>query len=230
MTIRPAFLLVIVLIIGFLSSSTVYFYSQNRLSQTQKNSRSTTFSADLPQLSATESSQKVDQLTQPADPRGRLSYPANVYTVATNETLFGIGAKFGIDWQLIKLANGTKDENLIQVGYSLAIPRIDLSTDLYRVNFKIDENIASQLNGELRDKSSNPLFNPVEVAKKDAGPYFGLTSQDEFTLLEQDNSRATALVQAKNSAVSTVIGLFQPKEKGKKGLWAIIYIELRSNE
>ena len=129
---------------------------------------------------------------------------------------------------MIKLANGITNENLIQTGYTLVVPRVETTTDMYRVNFKIDEDKASELNRELRDKGSDPLFNPVEVAKKDAVPYFGITAEDEFTLLEQDESRGTALVQAKNSNASTVVGLYQPKEKGKKGFWAVLYVELRN--
>lgn len=220
-------LLVLVLIIGFLSSSTVYFYSKSRSFDARKKSGETSFNADLPQLTASQSSQKVDELTKPADPKGRLSYPKNVYTVEAKETLFGIGAKFGVDWKLIKLANGITNENLIQAGYTLVIPRIEITTDLYRVNFKIDEEQASQLNRDLRDKTTDSLFNPIEVARKNAGPYFGITTENEFTLLEQDESRGTALVQVNTGDASAVIGLWQPKEKGKKGFWAILYVELR---
>jgi len=227
MRVPPALVLVTVLLLGFLFSSTVYFYSKSRPSAKSTGDK-TAFSGDLPQLTASETSKKVDELTKPADPKGRLSYPANVYTVETKETLFGIGSKFGIDWKLIKLANGITNENLIQTGYTLVVPRVETTTDMYRVNFKIDEDKASELNRELRDKGSDPLFNPVEVAKKDAVPYFGITAEDEFTLLEQDESRGTALVQAKNSNASTVVGLYQPKEKGKKGFWAVLYVELRN--
>lgn len=227
MRVPPALLLFTVLIIGFLFSSSVYFYAKSRPS-TKSGSDKSTFSGDLPQLTASETSKKVDELTKPADSKGRLSYPANVYTVETKETLFGIGTKFGIDWKLIKLANGITNENLIQSGYTLVIPKVEPTTDMYRVNFKIDEDKASALNRDLHDKSSDPSFNPVEIAKKDAVPYFGITAEDEFTLLEQDESRGTALVQAKNINASTVVGLYQPKEKGKKGFWAVLYVEIRN--
>lgn len=227
MRVPPSLVLVTVLIIGFLFSSSVYFYSKSRPS-TKSGSDKSTFSGDLPTLTASETTKKVDELTKPADPKGRLSYPANVYTVETKETLYGIGAKFGTDWKLIKLANGITNENLIQTGYTLVIPRVESTTDMYRVNFKLDEDKASALNRDLHDKSSDSSFNPVEVAKGDAVPYFGLTSEDEFTLLEQDESRGTALVQAKNANASTVVGLYQPKEKGKKGFWAVLYVELRN--
>ncbi len=227
MTLRPATVFAIILLIGFLSSSSIYFYSQSRDGKAKKSGEGSTFSAEIPQLTAGESSQKIDELTRPAEPKGRLSYPQNVYTVEDKETLFGIGAKFGLDWKLIKLANGISNENLIQTGYTLLIPKIDTATDRYRINFLINEDKASELNRELRDRATDPSFIPVEVAKRDAVPYFGLTAQDEFTLLEQDDSRSTALVQAKNSLATALIGLYQPKEKGEKGYWAMLYVELK---
>src|SRR3990167_4358894 len=155
MRVPPALVLVTVLLLGFLFSSTVYFYSKSRPSSKNSGDK-TAFSGDLPQLTASETSKKVDELTKPADPKGRLSYPANVYTVETKETLFGIGSKFGIDWKLIKLANGITNENLIQTGYTLVIPRIEVTTDLYRVNFQVDEDQASTLNRDLRDITGDP--------------------------------------------------------------------------
>ncbi|KKU42876.1 MAG: hypothetical protein UX60_C0044G0002 [Berkelbacteria bacterium GW2011_GWA2_46_7] len=227
MRIPTAVILVTILCLGFLFSSTTYFYNKSRLISSKKNNNQSVFSGEIPQLTASQTSKIVDEQTKPADPKGRLSYPKNVYTVETKETLFGIGVKFGIDWKLIKLANSITNENLIQSGYTLVIPRNESTTDMYRVTFAINEDKASELNRELREKSNDPNFNPVEVARRDAIPYFGLTSQDEFTLLEQDDSRATALVQAKNGTNSTVVGLYQPKERGKKGFWAVLYVELR---
>ena len=228
MRVHPVVLLAIALLIGFLLSSSVYFYTKSRTAQNKKNTDDISFSGDIPQLTASESTKKIDELTKPADPKGRLSYPANVYVVETKETLFGIGAKFGLDWKLIKLANGITNENLNQAGYTVVIPKIESTTDMYRVNFKINEDKASELNRDLRDKSTDSLFSPIEVAKKDAVPYFGLTAQDEFTLLEQDKSQGTALVQAKTNSASTVVGLYQPKEKGERGFWAVLYVELRN--
>src|SRR3989344_4874353 len=121
---KPA-LFILIIIIGFLSSSTVYFYNKSRVQEVKKQTGSPTFSGDLPQLTGSAQSQKVDELTKPAEPRGRLSYPMNVYTVAAKETLFGISKQFGLTWQLVKLANGITNENLVQTGYTLVIPKIE---------------------------------------------------------------------------------------------------------
>ena|SRR3989344_171434 len=220
-------LLVLVLGIGFLVSSNIYFYQKLRQSSVTRVDATNKFSAEIPQLTASQSTQKIDELTKPASPKGRVSYPKNVYTVGSNETLFGIGTKFSLDWKLIKLANATSNEDLIQAGFTLVIPRIDSSTDYYRINFIIDEEKVTELNRELRDRDSDPNFNPIEVAKKDVAPYFGLTAGDEYSLLEVDESGGTALVGAKNSDTSVVVGLYQPKVKGNKGFWATLYIELR---
>lgn len=225
MNLPPAVLFGIVLLIGFLTSSTVYFYNKSHVSSSGKSLTGATFQADLPTIKPSESAQKVDELTKPAEPKGRLSYPANVYLVAAKESLSSIGTKFGISWQLIKLANGVVNENAIQAAYPLAIPKLDQSSDLYRLTFQLNDDLASQMNHNLQNQTDDPAFSPVEVAKKSAVPYFGITTTDEFTLLEQNDSNATALVQAKNGDSSNVVGLYQPKTKGKHGLWAVLYIE-----
>lgn len=228
MTLPPAVLLGLVLIIGFLSGSTIYFFNKSHFGNNNPKVGSKSFQADLPQISPSALNQKIDSLTAPAEPKGRLSFPANVYTVQSKETLFGIGVKFGVDWQLIKLANGVTNENLIQAGYALAIPRLDPSSDLYRLKFKLNEDMAAGMNRDLRDKIDDPAFNPIEVSKKSAAPYFGIKAEDEFSLLEQNESNGTALVRVKDGVSTNVVGLYQPKIKGKNGFWAILYIEHRS--
>lgn len=225
MTLPPAVLFVIVIVIGFLTGSTVYFYNKSHSDDTGK-SAGTSFQADIPQLTGSESSKKIDELTKPADPKGRITYPEHVYTVEAKETLFGIGTKFGVDWKLIKLANGVSNENLIQAGYTLVIPKIEASTDLYRITFKLNEDKASETNRSLRDVNEDAMLNPLEVARN-AVPYFGIKLDNEFTIIEQNNSVGTALIQAKSSDATNYVGLYQPKEKGKKGFWVILYVEHR---
>lgn len=222
-------IVLLILLIGFLTSSTVFFYFKTNPIGKNKNVEQAKFDSQIPVLSGSESAKKVDELTVPATPKGRLSFPANVYTVAPKESLVVIAAKFGIDWQLIKEANGISNENLIQAGFTLVIPKLNQNSDLYRIEFKLNEDKASELNSTLRGKESDPQFDPVAVAKDIAVPYFGITSQDEFSLIEEDLSNGTALVAAKNAESSRVIGLFQPKEKGKKGIWAVLYVEKRPN-
>lgn len=218
---------VIILIIGFLTSSTLYFYNKSRTLTGNKGTNSTSFEADVPQPTASENAKKVDELTKPAEPRNRLTYPANVYIVQPKETLFAIGEKFGLSYQRIKAANGVTNENLIQADFALAIPKLDSRTDYYRINFLVNEDRASELTRELRDKQDDPLFNPIEVAKKDAVPYFGVATSDTFTILEQDLAAGTALIQAKSADRTNVIGLIQPKIKGKTGFWGVLYVEER---
>lgn len=229
MKVPPAALLTVILLLGFLTSSTVYFYSKSRQGSGNKSLLKAGFSAELPTVSMSESAKRVTEQTKPAEPKGRLSYPENVYSVSPRETLFGIGDKFALDWRLIKLANGVESENSIQVGDLLVIPRFDTSTDYYRVNFLIDEEEASKLSRELRERNDDPSLNPIEVAKTSSPPYFGITAADEFTLIERDDSRGTALVSVKNSTTANAVGLFQPKVKGKKGFWAVLYVEYRDS-
>ena len=217
-------IIVVIVIFGFLTGSSLYFYNKNKPS-IKGSENSQEFSAELPNSKLTGQAEIVDKNTVPAEDRGRVTFPANVYTVGKGETLFAIGVKFQVNWQLIVLANGLENENSIQYGKKLVIPKLSNETDYYRVDFTINEDNASNLNRELRDQETSDYYDPKLVARNFAVPYFGVSESDEFNLIEQDNSRSTALVEAKSSTRTNLIGLYQPKQKGEKGFWAILYIE-----
>jgi len=219
--------LVLVIVFGFLSASTVYFYQKSRNLTASKKQTSSSFQSKIPAPPTDNAQTLVDQLTKPAEPRGRLSYPANVYVVEKSETLFTIGEKFDLPWQIIKQANGIINENLIQAGFVLAIPKLDQFTEFYRLNFLINEAKATDLNRELREVESHELFSSTFVAERDAVPYFGITADNSFTLLEEDLSKGTAVVEAKGAEATNLVGLVQPRVKGKKGFWALLYVERR---
>lgn len=225
MTIPPLALVIILLIFGFLSGSTAYFYNKSRtVSDEAKGKNITEFNGQIVSDKKTDTG-ALDTLTQPAEPRGRLSYPAHAYTVQPKDTLFAIGAKLSLPWQLITQANGITNENIVQAGFTLAIPKLSEKTDYYRINLIINEDKARELNTELRNADKSEYFNPVEVAKKSATPYFGLKAEDSFNLLNQDLSQGTAVVEVKKVDYSAIIGLSQPKVTGEKGIWAVIYVE-----
>ncbi|MEX0594791.1 MAG: LysM peptidoglycan-binding domain-containing protein [Patescibacteria group bacterium] len=215
----------VIVVFGFLTGSTLYFYNQSRPTSEQQQQNSQQFSGEIPGAKNTTQPDKVDKLTKPADPKGRVTYPANVYTVGRGETLFGIGVKVGIDWQLIVMANGLENENVVQTGKQLVIPKLSTETDYYRVHFTLSDELASEKNRELRDQAQSDFYDPIKVAQLFGQPYFGIAETDGFTLLEQDTSQGTALVQAKSADQTNVVGLFQPKQKGDRGFWAILYIE-----
>ena len=225
MNISVNVVLAVVIIFGFLTGSSLYFYNKSRPNEAAKTSNTQTFSGDIPTTGGSVQPDAVDKLTKPADSRGRVTFPANVYTVKKGETLFAIGAKFAIDWQLIVLANGLENENVVQSGKQLVIPKLSNETDYYRIIFTADADNASELNRQLRDQAESEHYNPILVAKRDAIPYFGISESDDFSLVEQDNSRGTALVKAIAADRINVIGLYQPKQKGEKGFWSILYIE-----
>jgi LysM repeat protein len=227
MQVSPIAVFVVLIVFGFLTGSTLYFYNKNNPDE-KKGDQAATFQADnLPEGS--DVSSKVDELTVPAEPKGRLSYPSNVYKVQPRESLFAIGEKMGISWQVIKAANGLKDENLIQADYPLVIPKLSGETDYYRVNFTINEVRAAELNKELRDASESEWYNPIDVAKKAAVPYFNTDEGDEWRLVEADYANGRALVESKAEGRLNYVGLIQPKTKGQKGLWAVLYIEDRDD-
>ncbi len=224
MTNSPVTLLAILLVFGFLSGSTIYFYNKSKV-DSPTSSKSVKFDAQLPQDSSGPS--KVDQNTQPAEPKGRLSYPANIYKVQPKESLYSIGEKLGVSYTTIKAANGLKDENLIQADYPLVIPKLSKETDYYRVNFLINDEKAAELNRTLAKEDKSDWYDPTLVAKQNASPYFGITDTDNFRLIEADYSHGTAVVEAKTDAHTNIVGLIQPKTKGQKGLWALYYVESR---
>lgn len=227
MNVSPVVLFIVLIVFGFLSASTFYFYNRSTAETDPKKSAEATFQAEtLP--NQTEQPSLVDSNTVPAEPRGRLSYPANVYKVQPRESLFAIGEKMGVSWMIIKSANGLKDENLIQADFPLVVPKLSKETDYYRVNFLINEEKASEINRELREQDSSEWYDPLHVAKTQVEPYFNATENDTFKLTEADYSQGTALVEAKTDTRLVYIGLVQPKTKGEKGLWAMYYVEDRT--
>ncbi|HSX42009.1 MAG TPA: LysM domain-containing protein [Candidatus Saccharimonadales bacterium] len=231
MTVPPYVLVIVLIVFGFMTGATLYFYDQSRVATVNHtSSQKATFSGQIPAADApTAQDQALTANTKPDATKGRLSYPTNVYIVQPHETLSAIGAKLQISRALIVKATGLTNENVIQAGYSLVIPALNHDTDYYRVNFTLNETVAADLNLQLRNQSSSDYFDPVKVATKSTVPYFGVTNQDSYTLADQDLSKGTAAVEVKRDGNRiAVVGLFQPKVKGAKGFWAILYIENQS--
>lgn len=224
MNIPLSVIVVVIIVFGFLTGSSLYFFNKNTPPK-EKNTASEQFSADIPSSDNSPQANKVDELTKPADVKGRVTYPSNVYTIGKGETLFGIGAKFDIDWKLIMLANDLKNENVVQSGKKIVIPKLSHETDYYRINFSLDADNASTLNRELRAVEESDHYDPTKVAMNLAVSYFSILETDKYTLLEQDVSRGTALVEILSAKKKNVVGLFQPKQKGERGFWTILYIE-----
>lgn len=221
--------LILILIIGVLAGATFYFYNKSQSpsnSQNQTVANSSDFRADLPTATPKATNSKVDQLTKPAQPKGRLSYPANVYRVTDKDTLFSIGETFSLPWLIIKEANSLPNENSIQADMFLAIPKVDERTDLFRINFIVDDAAVTDKNRELHSVDSSEWYDPLAIAKKYALGYFYLADTDTFKLGEANLADGTAAVNVTNKdGKKIVVGLIQPKTRGEKGLWVIYYIE-----
>lgn len=219
-------IIAVVVTFGFLTGSSLFFYhkiGQTSDATSQENAQK--FSGELPGSTDPSRQTVVDELTEPAQPKGRVTYPAHVYLLAPRETLFALGTKFRLDWQLIVLANGLANENVVQAGKQLVIPKLSNETDFYRIEFLLDQDNASTVNREVRNGEKSDLLDPIKVARDQAVPFFGISDSDEFKLLEQNVNEGTALVEARNGELVNVVGLFQPKQKADKGFWAILYIE-----
>lgn len=222
--------LVVLLIVGFITTAAVYFYIQ-ALPEKQLTAENTdTFNGEVTKSgTSAEVNKKIDELTVPAEPKNRLQYPSNTYIVQPKEALFTVGEKLGLPWSLIKKTNGLTSDS-VQANQVLAIPKISTETDYYRLNFTINEIVATELNIELRNQTTNERFDPVAMAKKYGEPYFGLKENDEYTLVERDKSRGVATVKIeKGDGVAVIMGLVQPKIIGENGLWAVSYIEYRDD-
>lgn len=227
----PSLIFIVLIVIGFLTASTAFFYNKSRVAGDKANN-SIAFDGEI-KTSGSDSPTEtdvIDSLTTPAEPKGRVSYPANTYTVKAGEGLYLVGQKMSLPWTLVQLANGIVNENSVQLGNVLVIPKYYKNTDYYRVNFIINEDIATEVNLTVRDQKDSDYFDPIKVSKNSALTYWGISKDDDFSLLEEDKSRGEAIVIAKKPGVKNIIGLTQPKIKGDNGLWAIVYIEHREDK
>lgn len=225
----PGYVVVIVLLLfGFLTGSTLYFYNKTRPVSKTNTQNSTAFNGTITTDKSIQPD-PVDTLTKPGNPVGVLSYPANTYTVQAGESLFVIAKKLNLTQDLLSAANSITDANSIQAGDLLVIPKLNDSTDYYRLNFIINDQMAVSTLQTLRNQSSSDQFDPVKVAKQVAVGFWGIKSIDTFTLANQDLSKGTAVVTDKLSTYTAVIGLAQPKTTGDKGFWALVYIEKQDN-
>ena len=228
----PSLLFLALILIGFLTGSTAYFFNKSRVAS-NKASKLYSFNGEV-QTSSSETTDNadsaIDSQTQPAEPKGRVSYPANVYTVKAGEGLYTVGQKMGMSWSLIQLANGITNADAVQLGNVLVVPKYYKNTDYYRINFIINEDIATEVNLKVRDQKESEYFDPIKVSKSSALTYWGISEKDDFSLFEEDKSAGQATVIAKKSDATNIIGLVQPKIKGDNGLWAISYIEHREDK
>lgn len=217
----------ILLVFGFLSGTTIYYYYQSQLVSSKKNTTDNSFSGEHPKLQ-NELTNAIEQNTLPAEPRGALTYPANTYAIQPGESLYGIANKFGLTQSIIKDANSITNENRLEAGRKLVIPVVDETTDLYRLKFLLNEISINEYNSRVREVDTDELFDPVQAARKFAAGYFNLKATDDFHLYRTDLSKAESTVEVISSKGDKyIIGLIQPKAKGEKGFWVMVYIEIR---
>jgi len=216
---------VILLVFGFLSGTTVYYYRQAQLVSSQKSSSDKSFSGTHPEIT-NEVSENIRLLSVPAEPRNALTYSAHTYKINSGESLYSIATKFGLPQALLKRANSITDENRLEAGKNLDIPVISEQTDLYRLEFLLNETTISEYNAMVREATTDELFDPVQAARKFAVGYFNLKNTDDFHLFKADLSKGESTVEVDSvSGNSYIVGLIQPKAKGDKGFWVMLYIE-----
>lgn len=225
MNLRPAVIFIVTLIFGFLLASTIYFYS---LSLSPKERQSETisdiYSGVHPEIK-NQTNAAIEAATKPAEPKLRLSYPANTYAVQPKESLYSIASKLKITATIIKSANAITDENHLQAGQILTIPVVGDVSNKFRLAFLLNEAAINELSRTLSDTSSSEAFDPVNAAKQASIGYFGLKATNDFQLVSADLSKGEALVKVESELCNCRIGMIQPKGRGEKAIWVMMYIE-----
>lgn len=210
---------------GFLTASTVYYYNQSQEVTAKKSVNTNNFVGPVVQAQGSNQPNPITQYTQPSAPDGSLSYPANIYTIATGDTLATIATKLNLAQQYIANANSIIDPDSVEIGQQLVIPVLNTTTYYYRVNFIVDDNVAGQTVISQRSSPNSALTDPVKVAQSSASGYYNINTSSTFSLASEDLSKGQATVAVKEAGYTAMIGLIQPKTLGKDGFWAMVYIE-----
>lgn len=152
-------------------------------------------------------------VTRAAASTEKPSLPADTYTVQKGETLFTVAQVQGSNWQDITEANGLTNADKIQAGKALIIPKGG------QISFTVDNTRSTVIQKDADQGKYQFRLSPVETARSDAPPCYGITITDNFTLKNKDDSGAQ--VQVSHEGKNYIIKLIQPITKGDKGIWAI---------
>ena len=207
----------LVISIGLLAASTGFFYAKTR--SLQKSTNNSTKENQDANKNVTETAANTSQevalsVTQPAPIGNRPSSPSDTVVVEAGETLFVIGQKVGLSWTVIAEANGIEGDK-IQAGKTLFIPKNG------QISYTVNQDKANFLQKEADSGKNAFRLSPVETAKSDCSPAYGLSTSDPFTQTKIDQAAGTAVVNVTHGGKSYTISLTQPVTKGAKGIWAI---------
>ena len=167
-------------------------------------------STSLPQVASSSS------ISKPASASERPSHPTDTYTIQKGETLFEIAQKNGTTLFELTQANALSDQDKILSGQKLIVPKNG------KVGYTIDNTKATELQSQADYGRLPARLSPEETCRLDVPPVFGLAVDDNFILVNRDDSTGKAQVKVNAKAGGNfLINLSQPIKKGDKGIWAI---------
>lgn len=212
---------ILVFIIMILSGTSSFFFfkskSANNNQEAQTTSSAATVTSDQPSASPAVSA-SPQTTAQPSSPSDRPSNPSDTYVIQSGETLFGIAIKNDLTWTNLAAANGISDANKVKDGQTLIIPKNN------QINYTVDNAKVASLAKSVAAGKYAFRLDPVETAKADSNPAYGLTTTDTFALKNKDDKAGTATVLATKDTLKYLITLTQPDAKGPSGIWAITLI------
>lgn len=215
---------VLIALVGILAASTSFLAAQNYLGSKPKESltpavgAATGVNGAQEQALSSPQAQASSVVSRPASASEKPSHPSDTCTVQRGETLFAIAQAQGTTWQDMAEANGIAEVNKIQAGQILIVPKAG------QVNFTIDESRSASLQKDADIGKYQFRLDPLESARSDAPPVYGLAVTDNYTLKNKDLEKGQAQVQSSHEGKNYLITLSQPVTKGDKGIWVIISI------
>ncbi len=214
------FLVLIVLILLLSGTSSFLFFKNRSLG---KKAKTSVMASSSPEVAATAQSEPENTPSPQATTKfvssgDRPSSPSVTHKVENGETLFSIATKYDLTWTQLTEANGIADADKIKAGETIIIPKdgqVDYTVDSAKVNTITKSVTAGKYSFRL---------DPVETAKTDAPPVYGLMNNSTYKLEAKDDKAGTATVTAQAGDRKITIKLSQPDSKGAQGIWAIVSI------
>ena len=207
-------MIVLILILSGFSS---YLFFKNKSSD-DAGLNDTQVTATASASPSAETTISPSATTKPSSSSDRPSSPSQTHVIAQGETLFSIATKYDLNWTELAKANGISDADKIKAGQTLIIPEDN------QISYQVDAAKVASIAKQVTAGKSQFRLDPVETAKADAYPAYGLQTASTYALQSKDANAGKAIVLATVADAKYTITLTQPDVKGDKGIWAITLI------
>ena len=208
----------LILLILILSGFSSYLFFKNKSSNNDTASADTQVAATALASPSAEATVSPLATVKPSSTSDRPSIPEQTHVIAQGETLFSIATKYDLNWTELAKANGISDADKIRAGQTLIIPEDD------QISYQVDAAKVASIAKQVAAGKSQFRLDPVETAKADAYPAYGLQTASTYALQSKDANTGKAIVLATVADAKYIITLTQPDVKGDKGIWAITLI------